>query len=164
MIDREGFRPNVGIVICNHERKLFWARRVGRNGWQFPQGGIRNQETIEQALFRELAEEVGLAPSQVEVLGKTTDWHKYHLPQQYQRRDQQPLCIGQKQQWYLLRFTGVEDDIDLSAGEPPEFDKWQWVDFWYPLENVIFFKREVYQKVLNELGEILYPDGVPVKS
>ncbi|MEE8119720.1 MAG: RNA pyrophosphohydrolase [Gammaproteobacteria bacterium] len=164
MIDRDGFRPNVGIVISNHERKLFWARRVGRNAWQFPQGGIHDDETVEQALFRELNEEVGLEQSKVEVLGKTKDWYKYRLPEQYQRQNQRPLCIGQKQQWYLLRFHGDDSDIKLTAGETPEFDDWQWVDFWHPLDVVIFFKRDVYQQVLNELGEILYPEGLPGKT
>ncbi len=83
MIDEEGFRLNVGIILVNKDGKLFWAKRVGMNAWQFPQGGIQNEESTEQALFRELTEEIGLSPTDVEILGCTEDWLKYRLPKRF---------------------------------------------------------------------------------
>ncbi|MGH8379071.1 MAG: RNA pyrophosphohydrolase, partial [Gammaproteobacteria bacterium] len=97
MIDAEGFRANVGIILADGAGRVFWARRVGQSGWQFPQGGIQEGETPEAALFRELAEEIGLEPGHVEILGSTRHWLRYRLPQRYQRHDLAPLCIGQKQ-------------------------------------------------------------------
>lgn len=152
MIDADGFRPNVGIILTNAEGNLLWARRVGgQNAWQFPQGGIKQSETPEQALYRELQEEVGLEPADVQVLGVTRGWLRYRLPSRYVRQ-QQPVCIGQKQKWFLLRFVGDESRIDLSAGADAEFDHWRWVTYWYPINNVVAFKRDVYRRALKELS------------
>jgi putative (di)nucleoside polyphosphate hydrolase len=156
MIDAQGFRPNVGIVIANEAGRLLWARRVGgRDAWQFPQGGIQEGETPEQALFRELKEEVGLDEDAVEVLGSTRGWLRYRLPRRYQRKGQNPVCIGQKQKWYLLRLLVSDDAVVLTENEKPEFDHWQWVSYWYPLDQVVFFKREVYRRALKELAQPL---------
>ncbi|MCG8435530.1 MAG: RNA pyrophosphohydrolase [Gammaproteobacteria bacterium] len=161
MIDKDGFRNNVGIVLANDADKLFWARRVGKTGWQFPQGGIKKDESLEQALYRELTEEVGVNRDKVEILGVTEDWVRYKLPKQYIRYDKQPLCIGQKQRWFLLRFRGVAEDIRLDTSPSPEFDAWRWVDYWRPLSDVIFFKQQVYRQVLMELGPLLFSSGMP---
>ena len=161
VIDAEGYRANVGIVLTNGERRLFWARRVGRAGWQFPQGGLQPGETPEQALYRELGEEVGLRKEQVELLGSTRDWLRYRLPERYQRRDKLPLCIGQKQRWFLLRFKDEDSAVRLDGSDSPEFDDWRWVDYWEPLAGVIFFKRAVYREALSELSPLLFPDGAP---
>ncbi|WP_372716325.1 RNA pyrophosphohydrolase [Immundisolibacter sp.] len=154
MIDAEGFRANVGIVLVNHAGQVFWARRIGQNAWQFPQGGIKQHEQPEQALFRELHEEVGLAPDEVELLGSTSGWLRYLIPRRYLRRDRPP-CIGQKQLWYLLRLSANEDRIRLDASGLPEFDAWRWVDYWTPLEHIVNFKREVYRHALEELVSLL---------
>ena len=159
-IDSDGYRANVAIVLCNEDRHLFWAGRVGRRGWQFPQGGIKVDETPLAAMYRELKEEIGLGKDDVEVLGSTSDWLKYHLPKRYRRSRSQPRCVGQKQMWYLLKLTGNTDSISFMNGEAPEFDRWCWVDFWYPLKKVIFFKREVYKTALLELSQHLF-DGQP---
>ena len=90
MIDKEGFRATVGIILCNQENRLLWARRIGQDAWQFPQGGIRENETAEQALYRELEEEVGLQPEHVELLSSSRDWLRYHLPKQQIRHDCKP--------------------------------------------------------------------------
>ncbi len=152
VIDKDGFRPNVGIVLANDCGQVLWARRVGgRNAWQFPQGGINEGETPEQALYRELHEEVGLTPESVELLAVTRGWLRYRLPQRYIRKGQQPACIGQKQKWYLLRLLAGDEAVQLDANAKPEFDHWQWVSYWYPLNQVISFKREVYRRAMKEL-------------
>ena len=157
VIDSEGYRPNVGIILCNTEGQLFWAKRIGQHSWQFPQGGIRRDESPEQAMFRELAEEVGLLPEHVQVIGCTRGWLRYRLPKRLIRRGNQQTCIGQKQVWFLLRMVGGEDTVRLDSTERPEFDHWQWVDYWYPLRAVVPFKRHVYWRALRELAPLLFP-------
>ena len=153
MIDAQGFRPNVGIVIANDDGKLLWARRVGgHDSWQFPQGGIHEGEKPEDALYRELEEEVGLKPESVELVASTRGWLRYRLPKRYQRKGQTPLCIGQKQKWFLLRMLAPDGAVSLTDNEKPEFDHWQWVSYWYPLDQVVYFKREVYRRALKELA------------
>ena len=161
MIDSEGYRPNVGIILCNADGRLFWAKRIGQHSWQFPQGGIRRDESPEQAMFRELAEEIGLRPEHVEVIGCTKGWLRYRLPKRLIRRGNQPICIGQKQVWFLLRMLGGEEAVCLDSSERPEFDHWQWVDYWYPLRAVVPFKRHVYWRALCELAPLLFPLRLP---
>ncbi|MBW3567355.1 MAG: RNA pyrophosphohydrolase [Proteobacteria bacterium] len=161
MIDSDGFRANVGIILSDARGRVFWARRVNQSGWQFPQGGIGKEESAEDAMFRELREEVGLERQHVEVLGHTRRWLRYRLPPQYLRHGSLPLCIGQKQRWYLLRFTGSEQDFRFDAGDIPEFDDWQWVDYWTPADEVIFFKRKVYRRALRELAPFLFDSDDP---
>ncbi len=153
MIDSDGFRPNVGIMLANDQGQLLWARRVGgHDAWQFPQGGISAGESPEQALYRELHEEVGLARDAVEVLGSTKGWLRYRLPRRFIREGQKPLCIGQKQKWFLLRLLEPDAAVQLDLNDKPEFDHWQWVSYWYPLNQVISFKREVYRRAMKELA------------
>lgn len=152
MIDSDGFRANIGIMIANAKGELLWARRVGQDAWQFPQGGIQRNESPTQALFRELEEEVGLTESQVEVIASTRGWLRYRLPQRLLRRDSKPLCIGQKQKWYLLKMLADDKAIRFDNDQKPEFDDWRWVSYWYPLGQVITFKREVYRMALKELS------------
>jgi len=161
VIDADGFRPNVGIILCNDQNRLFWGRRVGQNAWQFPQGGIDAEETPEQAMYRELREEVGLLPEHVDLLGSTRRWLRYRLPKRFVRRHSHPLCIGQKQRWFLLRVHCQESDFCLDSCTKPEFDSWRWVKYWQPVREVIYFKRRVYERALEELAPILFPDGVP---
>ena len=160
-IDDEGFRANVGIILSNEQGKLLLAGRVGSKGWQFPQGGMLQGESADAAMYRELHEEVGLTESDVELLGETEDWIRYRLPDRYVRKGSLPLCIGQKQRWFLLRLLGSEDLLRFDRSETPEFDRWRWVEFWRPVNEVIYFKRRVYARALYELGPHLYPDGLP---
>ncbi len=165
MIDAEGYRANVGIVICNRDGQLFWARRKGHDSWQFPQGGINAGESPEQALYRELREETGLTRNEVRVLGSSRDWLRYRLPPKYMRHDSKPLCIGQKQRWFLLLLTGDESKVNFYETDHPEFDGWMWVNYWYPVRQVISFKREVYRQALAELlpfaAQLARGGGVP---
>lgn len=157
VIDSEGYRANVGIILTNQDGRLLWARRIHQEAWQFPQGGIRERETPKQAMYRELGEEIGLEPGHVQVLGSTRGWLRYRLPKRYIRHSQEPLCIGQKQIWFMLRLVGDEQHVRLDLSDKPEFDSWRWVDYWYPLSEVVSFKRKVYQKALNELAPLLLP-------
>ena len=152
VIDSDGFRPNVGIILSNDAGQVMWARRINQDAWQFPQGGINPRGTPEEALFRELNEEVGLEPEDVKILACTRGWLRYRLPQRLVRTHSQPLCIGQKQKWFLLRLTGAEDRVRMDVTGKPEFDGWRWVSYWYPLNQVVTFKREVYRRALKELA------------
>jgi putative (di)nucleoside polyphosphate hydrolase len=160
-IDSEGFRANVGIILANADGKLLLAGRIGNKGWQFPQGGMLKGETEEEAMYRELHEEVGLNAADVEVLGATRDWLRYRLPDRYVRRGSKPLCIGQKQRWFMLKLLCPEDRVCFDKCDSPEFDRWRWVDFWKPVNEVIYFKRRVYASALHELGPHVFPDGLP---
>jgi putative (di)nucleoside polyphosphate hydrolase len=154
MIDRHGYRLNVGIILANGENMLFWGKRPNhKNAWQFPQGGVNPYETLKETMYRELTEETGLFSEDVEILGITKRWLYYRLPFHFQRHDKKPLCIGQRQKWFLLRLIADENKISLSNS--PEFVDWQWVDYWHPLKRVISFKREVYRKALVELRPFL---------
>lgn len=155
IVDSDGFRANVAIVLFNDEQRLFWAKRIGMDAWQFPQGGIRPHESVEAAMYRELHEEVGLLPEHVEIVGVTRNWLRYKLPHRYIRRHVKPLCIGQKQRWYLLKLTGDESAVNLATSRRPEFDHWRWVDVSEPAENVVFFKRDVYRRALDELKPMM---------
>jgi putative (di)nucleoside polyphosphate hydrolase len=159
-IDAAGFRTNVGIVLMQRE-EVFLGRRTGGRGWQFPQGGVRVGETLEAAVFRELDEEIGLPADAVQLIGQTTRWLRYRLPKRYVRRNQQPLCIGQKQRWFLLRLTRSEVQFDFTHTAEPEFDAGRWAPFWEPVREVIYFKRPVYARALAELAPLAFPQGQP---
>ena len=157
MIDTEGYRANVGIILCREDGRLFWARRIGQDAWQFPQGGIKKDESHEQALYRELQEEVGLKQGDVEIVSQTEGWLKYELPKNLIRHDSLPLCIGQKQVWFLLRLLADEAQVCLDACEKPEFDHWRWVDYQTPVRDVVSFKRKVYMQALKQFHPVLFP-------
>ena len=154
MIDENGYRPNVGIIVANSNGSVLWAKRTGQEAWQFPQGGIKSAESPEDALYRELHEEVGLADEQVEVVGATKGWLRYKLPRQL-LRDNKSSFVGQKQKWFLLRLISDDSKINFANSEKPEFDSWQWVSETKPIEIVIDFKKDVYKKALEELIPII---------
>lgn len=155
MVDRDGYRPNVGIILTNARNQVFWGKRIRQDSWQFPQGGIQHGETPEQAMYRELHEEVGLQPAHVKVLGRTRDWMRYDVPQHWVRRESRSTYKGQKQIWFLLRLVGRDCDVSLRASGHPEFDAWRWNDYWVEMDGVIEFKRDVYRMALNELVRYL---------
>lgn len=156
-LDRDGYRKNVGIIICNSRHQVLWARRARHDGWQFPQGGIEPRESALDAAFRELYEEVGLGSMDVKLLGSTDSWLRYDVPyapkSRYYRRAKQ--FRGQKQRWFLFRLIAKETRVNLDTSNQPEFDHWQWVDYWSPLDEIVEFKRQVYKKALTELEPLL---------
>ena len=156
MLDREGYRPNVGIILCNAKNEVFWGKRIREHSWQFPQGGIKRGESPEQAMYRELHEEVGLQPEHVRILGRTKGWLRYEVPTHWIKREWRGSYKGQKQIWFLLRLVGRDSDVCLRASTHPEFDAWRWSHYWVPLEAVIEFKRQVYQLALIELARVLF--------
>ena len=155
MIDKDGYRKNIGIILCNSKNELLICKRIKENSWQFPQGGFEENESSEDAMFRELFEEIGLQKNNITILGKTKKWLKYDLPKKYQRKTNNQLCIGQKQIWFLLRLISNDQSINLYTSKNPEFDSWKWVSEKKPLEVVISFKKNVYIKALNELLPII---------
>ena len=164
MIDFDGYRPNVGIVICNRNGQVLWAKRCGQNSWQFPQGGINDNESTEQAMYRELYEEVGLQPKDVRILYVSKHWLRYKLPKRLLRYDSKPMCIGQKQRWFLLQLVGDEKNINMQTTKSPEFDGWRWVSFWYPVRQVVSFKKDVYRKAMKEFSNVLFSDNPPIHT
>ena len=156
MLDRDGYRPNVGIILVNSRNEVFWGKRIREHAWQFPQGGIKRGESPEQAMFRELNEEVGLMPEHVRIIARTRDWLRYEVPEHWVRREWRGHYRGQKQIWFLLRMVGRDTDVRLRASEHPEFDAWRWHEYWIPLDSVIEFKRDVYRMALEELSRHLF--------
>ena len=121
MIDRDGYRPNVGIVLCNWKNEVFWGKRVREHSWQFPQGGIKGGERPEAAMYRELHEEVGLKPEHVEVLGRTRDWLRYEVPERWLRREWRgPYYSTEKGRWFSHR--GELDQWYKDNGAFPMLD------------------------------------------
>lgn len=163
VIDSAGFRTGVGIIVANECGQVLWARRISQYAWQFPQGGMQPNETPEEALFRELYEELGLEYSDVKLLGETKNWLYYWLPPHLQRSHVQPLCIGQKQKWFLLSLTGDPEKIRFDVTHSPEFDRWRWTPYWYPIKQVITFKRHVYRRALEELSVLLPANSIKLK-
>lgn len=161
VIDRAGYRLNVGIILINDSGRVFWGRRQGQDAWQFPQGGLATGETALEAMYRELGEEIGLEKNDVDVLGSTKRWLKYRLPKQYLRHGSTPLVIGQKQKWYLLKLVASEQKVRLDLSDSPEFDSWRWIDYYEPQDNVIFFKKQVYMQALKELEHLLKKRRTP---
>jgi putative (di)nucleoside polyphosphate hydrolase len=157
MLDHEGFRPNIGIILLNAQHEVFWGKRLCESSWQFPQGGLKQGETLVQAMYRELYEETGLKPDHVKILGRTRHWLRYEVPEKFIKHAARRFYRGQKQIWFLLQMMGQDSDICLQATNRPEFDAWRWKPYWVPLDRVIEFKRAVYKSALTELSHFLTP-------
>lgn len=156
MLDENGYRPNVGMVIFNSRSQVLWARRARQNTWQFPQGGIKDGESEEEAMYRELYEEIGLKADDVYIVQTSRNFYRYRVPQKHRNY---PRGIegyqGQKQRWFLLALVdeaNLEAAVQFNSSRHPEFDRCQWVSYWYPIRHVISFKRDVYRKILVEFA------------
>ena len=155
MIDAQGYRKNVGIILCNTNNELLICKRYKETSWQFPQGGFIKHETAEDAMYRELYEEVGLAKEDICILGKTKSWLRYNLPKKYQRKTNNKEKKNKKQIWFLLRLISNDGNINLNTSKKPEFDDWEWSHEDKPLEIVISFKKNVYKQALQQLLPII---------
>ncbi len=153
VVDKDGFRSNIAIVISDGLGRVMFAKRLGQQAWQFPQGGVDKGESVEQALYRELYEEVGLEPSDVRIVQRSKKWLRYRIPVSMQRKNSIPLCIGQKQKWFFLELVGDSSKVRFDTSGTPEFDGWEWVNYWYPINSVVSFKRNVYRHALQEFSE-----------
>ena len=111
-------------------------------------------ESPEEALYRELKEEVGLEAGQVEIVGTTKEWLRYKLPRRLLRSNNSSF-IGQKQKWFLLKMLAEDGAVQLDRSSTPEFDLWEWVSYWYPLGQVVSFKQGVYRRAMKELAPSL---------
>ena len=159
VIDRAGYRLNVGIVLVNESGRVFWGRRHGHDAWQFPQGGIHLGETPENAMYRELLEETGLTKNDTELLSESNNWYQYKIPKKHLRKSKKgkPFVIGQRQKWFLLKLTGSEEAISLIHPSKfnQEFDNWKWVDPETITDTVVDFKLKVYEQLKLEVRKII---------
>lgn len=144
------YRPAVGMMILNAENKIFVGQRRDNKepAWQMPQGGIGPQEDTDQAMLRELQEEIGTR--NVEIIVKSKTWYKYDLPLELAERLWGGKYKGQKQIWYALRFRGDDAEINIHTYHP-EFREWKWVEKEHLLELIVPFKRELYARILKDL-------------
>lgn len=164
MIDKEGYRANIGILLINRDKKVMLAKRYKENSWQLPQGGIDKGETLIEALYRELYEEIGLSKKDVTIIAKTPKWLRYKLPKGYLSQNQKPFYIGQKQVWFMLKLESSDERISLDKNEEIEFDDWKWVNFWDPIDAVVDFKKNIYEDMLKALAPILFDNKHKIPS
>ena len=152
------YRPCVGVMLVNADGKAFVGKRIDNqegDWWQMPQGGVDQGEDCDTALLRELAEETGARVEHVEVLGKLPAELFYELPDDLQGKLWGGRYVGQRQTWYLARFTGSDADIDIAAHDPPEFCEWKWVEPALLPELIVPFKREVYRAIVAGFAPLL---------
>ncbi len=152
------YRPCVGVMFVNVEGKAFVGKRIdNREGdwWQMPQGGIDEGEEPGAALMRKLPEENGPWPEHVEVRGQLQEELFYDLPDDLRGKLWGGCFVGQRQTWFLARFTGSDGDIDLEAHDPPEFCEWKWVEPALLPELIVPFKREVYRTIVEGFSPLL---------
>lgn len=148
------YRPCAGIMLVNAEDRVFVARRIDTPGdaWQMPQGGIDDGEDPLQAAKRELLEEIGT--DRAEILAETREWLTYDLPDALIGKVWKGKYRGQKQKWVLMRFTGVDADINIAT-EHPEFDAWKWMPLAEVPQHIVPFKRDIYERVCAEFATAL---------
>ncbi|WP_417609748.1 RNA pyrophosphohydrolase [Parasphingorhabdus sp.] len=149
------YRPCAGIMLANRDGRVFVGQRLDAadsnypDAWQMPQGGIDEGEDAETAALRELQEETGVAPEHVHIIGRSTEEYLYDLPDELLGKIWKGKYRGQRQSWFLMRFTAQDDHIDIQT-EHPEFVDWKWVDPADLPDLIVPFKRDLYRAVLKE--------------
>ena len=146
---KTGYRLNVAMIVLNKDNMVLFCKRRNTENWQFPQGGVDENENIESAMFRELNEEVGLEKDNVEIQAVSQNLIYYDIPKKIRSRVLGGKFKGQAQKYFLLKL--ISGGVDLNIENNPEFDKYSWVPFWYPLSQVVDFKKEAYRSALIEL-------------
>ena len=164
MLDRDGYRPNVAIVIVNSKNLVFWGKRIREHAWQFPQG--RHQSRVRRPSRRctgSSRKKSGSVRSTSRSSAARASGCATRSRRTGSSANGAAAIAGQKQIWYLLRLVGRDSDVSLRATDHPEFDAWRWHDYWIPLESVIDFKRDVYRRALTELERFLHhrPQNAP---
>lgn len=149
------YRPCAGFMLVNAQGLVFVGERLdarAKGFWQMPQGGIDAGEDPKTAALRELEEETGVSPNQVEIIAGGSKTFKYDLPPELLGRIWKGKYRGQEQYWYLGRFTGSDADINLNAHDPAEFGAWKWVEVEKLPELIVPFKRDVYEQLVAEFA------------
>ena len=154
-MDFKDYRRGVGMLIINHEKKIFIGQRFDKDksAWQMPQGGIDNNETPEETCIRELAEETGIV-SNYKILDKTKNWYSYDLPNNLQKKLWRGKYKGQVQQWFILNFFGDDAEINIKT-KHPEFKNWKWAYKEELMKLIVPFKKELYEKTFIEFDSFL---------
>ncbi len=162
-----GYRPCVGVMVLNADNKVWIGRRTGSKTkkdpkgqglwWQMPQGGIDKGEDPSTAALRELHEETGITSASVEIIGEANDWYRYDLPPEIVGHKWGGRFKGQTQKWFAMRFSGTDNEVNISPPPPHEieFDAWRWASHEKLLDLIVPFKREVYVAVINEFRDLL---------
>jgi putative (di)nucleoside polyphosphate hydrolase len=150
------YRPCAGLMVINDQGKVFVARRIDTDAdaWQMPQGGIDKGEQPQQAALRELEEEIGTAKAHI--IGESRDWLHYDLPDHLIGKVWKGKYRGQKQKWFLLRFTGQDSDINIAT-KHPEFSAWKWMDLADVPRFIVPFKRDIYTAICSEFAPLVTP-------
>ncbi|MBB3955880.1 RNA pyrophosphohydrolase [Novosphingobium sediminicola] len=158
------YRPCVGVMLVNAHGRVFVGRRIDQREsevdgegdfWQMPQGGIDPGEELRAAAFRELAEETGVGEAHATILAQTREELLYDLPDHLIGKLWKGKYRGQRQHWFLMRFNGHDDDIDLNAHNPAEFNAWKWAEADHLPELIVPFKKRVYRAVLEEFRALI---------
>ncbi|MXO46672.1 RNA pyrophosphohydrolase [Erythrobacter vulgaris] len=153
-----GYRPCVGVMLVNAEGRVFVGRRIDNkegDWWQMPQGGVDEGEDLKEAALRELAEETGTKAEHVTLIQQSSEPIRYDLPEELMGKLWGGRYRGQEQVWFLGRFSGADEDIDLDAHDPPEFCDWKWVDPDQLPDLIVPFKKRVYRAVLEEFRDLV---------
>ncbi|WP_238373217.1 RNA pyrophosphohydrolase [Heliomarina baculiformis] len=150
------YRPCVGVMLVNELGEVFVGQRRDRDqdAWQMPQGGVDKGEEARDAALRELWEETGVTSDLVEIIGESELWLPYDLPHELVPNIWKGRYRGQEQKWFLMRFTGEDAQIDIAT-EHPEFSEWRWLPVADLVPNIVPFKREVYERVVEEFAPLL---------
>lgn len=148
------YRPCAGMMLHNDAGQIFVARRLDMRSeaWQMPQGGIDEGEDAGKAALRELEEEIGTRKA--EIVAESQEWHHYDLPDHLIGQLWKGRYRGQKQRWFLMRFTGEDADINIET-DHPEFSEWRWAPLDSLPQLIVPFKRELYRKVISEFGPLV---------